>query len=95
MVGRIASELISDLVNARITGVGLIPFLPIVIIAQILVAVLIPVLASLMPVLKGTRTTVRKALSGELVKTDIEESKLDPLARKLTRCECNQQNLSP
>ncbi len=77
VVGRIASELISDLVNAHITGVGLIPFLPIVIIAQILVAVLIPVLASLMPVLKGTRTTVRKALSGELVKNDIEESKLD------------------
>jgi putative ABC transport system permease protein len=69
--------ILSDFINTQITDVSIIPFLPYVVIVQIIVSVLIPVLSSLLPVLRGTEKTVKQALSGNLVSTEVENSKFD------------------
>lgn len=76
-LGRFAANVLSDFINTQITDVPIIPWLPFVILIQVVVSILIPVSASLLPVLKGTEKTVKQALSGNLVSTEVDDSKFD------------------
>lgn len=57
------SELIANMLNFNLLGFRL---TPLALVAQIVIAMSIPVLAGLVPVLKGSRISVREAISGDL-----------------------------
>jgi putative ABC transport system permease protein len=62
------SETITPVLNGRLNqDVSSIPIVPPIILIQVIVALIIPIGAALLPVLDGSRITVQQALSGSMI----------------------------
>lgn len=77
----LAAYLLSDysaqLLNGKIVGVSMVPITLKQIIIQAAVAFIIPIAASLMPILRGAKTTVVQALDNSLIKSERESTRFD------------------
>jgi len=57
------SEMVADIINFVLREPPVIPIVPLAVAVQIVVGLLVPLGAGMLPVLKGSRTTVQKALT--------------------------------
>jgi putative ABC transport system permease protein len=76
-VGRILCEQILPVLNGKLITDNLFIFIPEVIILQSIVAILIPILAALSPIIQGASIPIHKALTSSLINNREKQSKLD------------------
>lgn len=82
-VGREFCEQILPTLNARLYTSGQFLFVPAVIVLQVVVALLIPVLAALFPILRGANVPVQKALLAKLISNGEKSGVLDRWLEKI------------
>lgn len=70
-------EYIAVVLNGQLVLQTQLPIIPGAILVQAVVALIIPVMASLTPILRGERTTVQQALDNTLIKNEKESSSFD------------------
>jgi putative ABC transport system permease protein len=76
-VGRILCEQILPVLNGKLMTDNLFIFIPEVIILQSFVAILIPILAALRPIIQGASVPIHKALTSSLINHREKPGKLD------------------
>ena len=76
-VGRILCANILPVLNGKLYTTNSFIFLPEVILLQIIVAILIPILAALNPIIQGASVSIKKALTSNLIKNGVKASKFD------------------
>lgn len=74
---RIASQL-----NGEMTTITHFPVVPYVIVIQAVIAFLVPLLACIVPIKRGAKTSVQQALHSNLIEVKTESSRLDKLLDK-------------
>ncbi|MBI9045704.1 MAG: FtsX-like permease family protein [Anaerolineaceae bacterium] len=71
------SIFIVELLNSQMSNISPIPLIPWIVLAQTIVAILIPIAAALLPVIRGSRITVQKAISGSSMGMGMEYTWFD------------------
>lgn len=76
------SRMVANLVNFVLRDPGPVPLVPFAVILQVTIALVVPLLAGILPVVRGSRVSVQRALSGSAGSGGVSRSRL---ARALSR----------
>ncbi len=71
------STVLSDFINITLAETSPVPFIPLAVIVQTAIAMVVPIMAGLYPVIGGARVTVQKAISSSGMGGDDEPSRFD------------------
>ena len=77
------SDRIATVLNGKMLTTNRFPIVPSAIFIQAAIAFLVPVLASILPILQGAKTSVQQALHSNLIEIKTENSRMDRLVDKV------------
>jgi len=71
------THMVARTLNGALIERSIFPLAPLAVVLEVLVALLVPIAAASVPVLRGASVTVQQALSSGLIKSDRRQSRLD------------------
>ncbi len=80
MGARLLSNSVVDILNISLVNTSPVPLIPIVILLQVFIGLVVPLVTALIPVVRGSRVTVQRAVSGDM---NTEEGKAQWVDRSL------------
>jgi putative ABC transport system permease protein len=77
------SNQIATVLNGKLLTTNHFPIVPSAIVIQAVIAFLVPILAGILPILRGAKTSVQQALHSNLIEMKTENSRIDHLVDKV------------
>ncbi len=79
------SRNIATTLNGNMASTNPLPIIPSVVLIQALISFIVPLLAGLLPILRGAKTSVQQALHSNLIEIKIETSRVEHIFEKIKK----------